>query len=206
MSHEPMAPAPSMTMAPVSHQPSGLQPSPAPSANHQQELQAKILSLFNSGVGSSVAPSSGGSAVVPQSQGYGSSMGGQPSGSHSGAGMAKMSPTSSPVMGVRPQPRAQPSVPPANYGPPPPAGRMGAPLQSAPRPPLSTGTGINFDNPSVQKALDTLIQSGPSINHLVNSGSVPPPSAPRPGQGMSPGMGPGMGGQGVPMSHYGRHY
>jgi len=195
MSHEPMASASSMAMAPVSHQPASLPPPATSSSNHQQELQAKILSLFNSGSSVSSAP--------PPSQGYGSSMGSQQSGlpppSHGGP---KMSPSDSLGMGVRPQPRPQGSVPPPNYGPPPPAGRMGAPPPSAPlRPPLSTGTGgINFDNPSVQKALDTLIQSGPSINHLVNSGSAPPPAAPRPGMG--PGMGQGM----PPMSHYGRHY
>ncbi|XP_063071274.1 nuclear receptor coactivator 5 isoform X2 [Engraulis encrasicolus] len=177
MSHEPMAPPP------VSHQSAGPPPTAA-SSNHQQELQAKILSLFNSG-------SSASSAVPPVSQGYGSAMGSQ----QAGLPPPKMSP----------QPRGPPQgVPPPGYGPPPPAGRMGAPPPSAPpaRPPLSTGTGgINFDNPSVQKALDTLIQSGPSINHLVNSGSAPPPAGPRPGMGPGPGMG-----QGMPMSHYGRHY
>ncbi|XP_062400497.1 nuclear receptor coactivator 5 isoform X2 [Sardina pilchardus] len=207
MTHEAMPPAQPMPMPAVSHQPPAHQPSPAPSANHQQELQAKILSLFNSGAGSSAASPTVGSAVPPQPQGYGSPMGSQQASlppSHTSAGMAKMSPTSSSVMGMRPQPRPQGNPPPAGYGPP--TGRM-MPPQGAPRPPgLSTGAGINFDNPSVQKALDTLIQSGPSINHLVNSGSAPP-AAPRPGmgQGMSPGMGQGMP-QGMPMSHYPRHY
>lgn len=62
----------------------------------------------------------------------------------------------------------------------PPANRVAAPqgLQRA-------GTGINFDNPSVQKALDTLIQSGPTINQLVNSGSL----TGRSGQGVSQNQG-----------------
>ncbi|KYO28594.1 nuclear receptor coactivator 5 [Alligator mississippiensis] len=44
-------------------------------------------------------------------------------------------------------------------------------------------SGINFDNPSVQKALDTLIQSGPALSHLLQQalgwdlGSAPGPRA-----------------------------
>lgn len=209
MTHEVMPSAQPMAMPAISHQPPAHQPSPAPSANHQQELQAKILSLFNSGAGSSASASAVSASVPPQPQAYGASLGTQPGSmnpSHASPGMAKMSPSSSPMMGMRPQPRPQGNPPPSSYGAP--QGRMMAP-QGAPRPAatLSTGTGINFDNPSVQKALDTLIQSGPSINHLVNSGGAPSQAAPRSGmgQGMSPGMGQGMG-QGMPMSHYPRHY
>ncbi|XP_061147268.1 nuclear receptor coactivator 5 isoform X3 [Syngnathus typhle] len=98
--------------------------------NPNEELQAKILSLFKS-------TASGASSVQSQdyssgrqggaaSQGYGASMGRSPSAGASAGG---------------------------------------------PRGANATG-GINFDNPSVQKALDTLIQSGPALNHLVNTGSL----------------------------------
>uniref|UniRef100_A0A8C3A1W0 Nuclear receptor coactivator 5 n=1 Tax=Cyclopterus lumpus TaxID=8103 RepID=A0A8C3A1W0_CYCLU len=56
----------------------------------------------------------------------------------------------------------------------------------------SSASGINFDNPSVQKALDTLIQSGPSLNHLVS-----PAAAQQPPTSM---------GQVPPLSMYPRHY
>lgn len=70
----------------------------------------------------------------------------------------------------------------------PPSNRIAAPqgLQRA-------GTGINFDNPSVQKALDTLIQSGPTINQLVNSASLTTRSSQGVGQGMKQGYSQGMG-------------
>ena len=138
--------------------------------NHQQELQAKILSLFNSGSGGSVG--TGGPATSQQSA-YGS-LGPPPSQS---------------------APRqAMPGLPPSGsqgYGTPP--GRMPV-AAGGPRPPSSAG--INFDNPSVQKALDTLIQSGPSLNHLTGAGA-PQQQPPR----QAPGMGPVP-----PMSMYPRHY
>ncbi|XP_062262498.1 nuclear receptor coactivator 5 isoform X1 [Platichthys flesus] len=152
-------------------------PSAPTNSSHQQELQAKILSLFTSGTGSSVGsgglPSSG-----SQSQAYGS-------------------------LGLPPSqglPRPAMSAPPAavsqGYGAP--QGRMPvAPMGQ--RPPSST-SGINFDNPSVQKALDTLIQSGPSLNHLVGSGASQQQQQQqqvRPAQSM---------GQAPPMSMYPRHY
>ncbi|KAJ4926666.1 hypothetical protein JOQ06_014415 [Pogonophryne albipinna] len=140
--------------------------SAAPNSSHQQELQAKILSLFNSGLTASQPP------PVPQPKPYGS-LGPPPS----------MNPTRPPMPGP---PSAQ------GYG----AlqGRMQVP-QGGQRPPTSA-SGINFDSPSVQKALDTLIQSGPSLNHLVGS-SAPQQPPPR----SSPGMG-----QAPPMSMYPRHY
>jgi hypothetical protein len=89
-------------------------------------------------------------------------------------------------------------------GPPPPAGASGygMPLGRGPAPPLSqrppsSASGINFDSPSVQKALDTLIQSGPSLNHLVSPQQQQQAPAPRGPPGM---------GQPPPMSMYPRHY
>ncbi|KAG8007612.1 Nuclear receptor coactivator 5 [Nibea albiflora] len=135
--------------------------------NHQQELQAKILSLFNSGSGAS---SGVGMPATSQPQGY-SSLGPSPS--------------------QNPPHQTMPGPPPSasqGYGTPP--GRMPV-APGGQRPPSSTA-GINFDNPSVQKALDTIIQSGPSLSHLVGAGASqqPPP-------GMS---------QVPPMSMYPRHY
>ncbi|XP_041801115.1 nuclear receptor coactivator 5 [Chelmon rostratus] len=140
--------------------------------SHQQELQAKILSLFNSGTGTSAG--AGGPSVPSQSQAYGS-LGPSPS--------------------QNPPRLAMPGPPPAGsqgYGTPP--GRM--PLAPSGQRPLSTTSGINFDSPSVQKALDTLIQSGPSLTTLVGAAaSQQPPPRPQPGMGQVP-----------PMSMYPRHY
>nr|XP_019952349.1 PREDICTED: nuclear receptor coactivator 5 isoform X3 [Paralichthys olivaceus] len=155
----------------------GLSAAPSAPANssHQQELQAKILSLFTSGTGSAV--SAGGLPSASQSQAYGS-------------------------LGLPPSqslPRPAMSAPPAavsqGYGAP--QGRMPvAPIGQ--RPPGST-SGINFDNPSVQKALDTLIQSGPSLNHLVGGGvSQQPPVRPAQSMGQAPSH--------PSMSMYPRHY
>ena len=154
----------------------GLSAGPSASTNpsHQQELQAKILSLFNSGTGVSAASGGPPSSTSSQSQLYGS---------------------------LGPSPLQNPSRPPMPG--PPSAGSQGYGAPSVrmpvtpggPRPQSST-SGINFDNPSVQKALDTLIQSGPSLNHLVGSGaSQPQPPRPAPGMGQIP-----------PMSMYPRHY
>ncbi|XP_033482291.1 nuclear receptor coactivator 5 isoform X1 [Epinephelus lanceolatus] len=138
--------------------------------SHQQELQAKILSLFNSGTGASAGAA--GPPSASQTQGYASLM--PPS---------SQNPTRPPLPA---------SAAAQGYGPPP--GRMpGAP--GGQRPP-SSASGINFDNPSVQKALDTLIQSGPSLNHLVGSAqSQQAPPRPAPSMGQVP-----------PMSMYPRHY
>nr|XP_055068596.1 nuclear receptor coactivator 5 isoform X2 [Misgurnus anguillicaudatus] len=160
---------------------------PASSTNsqqQQQELQAKILSIFNSGAGSASAPSV---APVSQPQGYTSSLGPQNTGiqsSLSTGGMPKISAVQPPsMMSARPALR-------------PPGSRMPGP----PRPTSGAGTGINFDNPSVQKALDTLIQSNP-INHLVSMGGVGQSTRPAP-QGMGAGMDQGP----SQISHYSRHY
>uniref|UniRef100_A0A8C2J5H1 Nuclear receptor coactivator 5 n=1 Tax=Cyprinus carpio TaxID=7962 RepID=A0A8C2J5H1_CYPCA len=168
---------------------SHLTPASGPSAtNQQQELQAKILSIFNSGSGTSSVSSP---APVPQMQGYSSGLGPQTAGLQSshvaqaGTGMPKIAAIQPQSSMMNPRPALRP-----------PGARMAGPT-GAPRPAVTTGTGINFDNPSVQKALDTLIQSGP-INHLVNMGSV--------GQGTRSAQGMGQNMDPSPMSHYSRHY
>ncbi|XP_023810722.1 nuclear receptor coactivator 5 isoform X4 [Oryzias latipes] len=116
--------------------------------SHQQELQAKILSLFNSGSGPLTAAGSLSSAN-PQAHSY------------SSLGPSSSQIPSRPAMPGAPTTASQAySVPSA---------RLPAAL-GAQRAPVAT-SGINFDNPSVQKALDTLIQSGPSLNNLVGSGA-----------------------------------
>ncbi|XP_048054554.1 nuclear receptor coactivator 5 isoform X2 [Megalobrama amblycephala] len=151
--------------------------------SQQQELQAKILSIFNSGSGASSVSSP---APVSQTQGYTSSLGPQTTGLQSShaAGIPKIAAVQPQSM-MSPRPSLRP-----------PGARMPGPV-GPPRPAVTAGTGINFDNPSVQKALDTLIQSGP-INHLVNMGSGG--QGPRSAQGMGQSMDP------PPMSHYSRHY
>uniref|UniRef100_A0A672FFT6 Nuclear receptor coactivator 5 n=1 Tax=Salarias fasciatus TaxID=181472 RepID=A0A672FFT6_SALFA len=79
-----------------------------------------------------------------------------------------------PGRGDRPEPGPPghdrpPAAAAQGYGSPP--GRL--PAQPAVQRAAPPSSGINFDNPSVQKALDTLIQSGPSLNHLVNAAAPP---------------------------------
>ncbi len=154
--------------------------------NQQQELQAKILSIFNSGTSSMSS-----SAPAPQTQGYSSSLGPLTAALQSShappaaTGMPKIAAVHPQSSMMNPRPALRP-----------PGARMAGPI-GAPRPAVNTGSGINFDNPSVQKALDTLIQSGP-INHLVNMGSV--------GQGTRSAHGMGQSMDPSPMSHYSRHY
>ncbi|KAM6947366.1 nuclear receptor coactivator 5 isoform 1-T1 [Lycodopsis pacificus] len=158
------------TLTPPQSSHLGLSAASSASANpsHQQELQAKILSLFNSGSG--VPAGAGGPPSISQTKAYGS-LGPPPS---------------------QNPPRPTMTGPPAGgtlgYGTPP--GRMQVTPGGQRLP--SSASGINFDNPSVQKALDTLIQSGPSLNHLVSPAAAqqPPPSM----------------GQVPPMSMYPRHY
>ncbi|XP_071615576.1 nuclear receptor coactivator 5 isoform X1 [Heliangelus exortis] len=164
-SSQPLVPAPSV---------------PVSSSNPQQELQAKILSLFNSGaavaaaVNSSSAASAGTSGNAPN-QNFANMAGGQ----------ARSAPVSAGNLNQAPQRLQTPSTqlpalqgPSRNAGPrpgaPPPAQSLYGQHQNrlpvpgnvpAPRP---VSAGINFDNPSVQKALDTLIQSGPALSHLVS--------------------------------------
>ncbi|NWY16214.1 NCOA5 protein, partial [Aphelocoma coerulescens] len=156
---------------------------PVSSSTPQQELQAKILSLFNSGaaavaaaaVANSGPTASTGSSGSTPNQNFANLAGGQPRPAQMNAGNLN-----------QPQQRLQtpntqiPALPgpSRNAGP-----RPGAPPQPQPlfgqhqtrlpapgnvpaQRPVSSG--INFDNPSVQKALDTLIQSGPALSHLVS--------------------------------------
>ncbi|XP_039652341.1 nuclear receptor coactivator 5 isoform X8 [Perca fluviatilis] len=169
-----LPPASHSTRTPAQTSHLGLSAATGASANpsHQQELQAKILSLFNSGSGVSAGASGPPSASQPQAY---SSLGPPPS----------QNPARPPMPGP-------PAVGSQGYGTPP--GRMQVP-PGVQRPPTSA-SGINFDNPSVQKALDTLIQSGPSLNHLVGpAGSQQPPPRSAPSMGQIP-----------PMSMYPRHY
>ncbi|XP_013930005.1 PREDICTED: nuclear receptor coactivator 5 [Thamnophis sirtalis] len=158
------------------------QPLPASAAaagpsTPQQELQAKILSLFNSGAAaSSVNVAAGGGSGVGGSPNPGFASGPSASGRAPQLGVAggpqsqqrapsqaaqfSNHPGSSRVSGPRPSAPPQPSQPLYQSRPPAPSNAA----TSRPAPSL----GINFDNPSVQKALDTLIQSGPALSHLVN--------------------------------------
>ncbi|XP_026161778.1 nuclear receptor coactivator 5 isoform X3 [Mastacembelus armatus] len=145
---------------------------PSANPNHQQELQAKILSLFNSGSG--VSTGAGGLTSATQSQAYGS-LG--PSPSQNPPRPAMTGPLPAGTQGYGNAPGRMPVTP----------GGQRLP---------SSASGINFDNPSVQKALDTLIQSGPALNHLVGAGAAQQPPS-RQGSGM---------GQVPPMSMYPRHY
>ncbi|KGL82863.1 Nuclear receptor coactivator 5, partial [Tinamus guttatus] len=152
---------------------------PVSSANPQQELQAKILSLFNSGAAAAVANSSSAASA--------GSSGGAPS--QNFANMASSQARSAQMSAAnlnQAQQRLQtpgtqlPALqgPSRNAGPrpgaPPPAqslygqhqNRLPAPGNVPAQRPVSSG--INFDNPHVQKALDTLIQSGPALSHLVS--------------------------------------
>lgn len=184
-------------LPPVSHQThpaytSHLAPASSTTTSQQQELQAKILSLFNSGSGTSVATTP---TSAPQTQSYSSSLGQQSTGLTSiltSAVTPSLTP-SQPQSLLSSRPVARPSV-----------SRMPGP-QSVQRSTGPTGAGINFDNPSVQKALDTLIQSGPALNQLVNSATAVA-AAPRAAQGIGQGVVQGMGQTPQSVSHYPRHY
>uniref|UniRef100_A0A8C5DUT1 Nuclear receptor coactivator 5 n=1 Tax=Gouania willdenowi TaxID=441366 RepID=A0A8C5DUT1_GOUWI len=137
--HDVVSSAAGLPASSMSHS-SSLSLSTGPSSansSHQQELHAKILSLFNSGSGPAV-----GTAGSAQSQGYSS--------------MGPSAPSSLP----RPPMKGPPAAGGPRYGAP--ASRMPGPgSRSAAFP-----SNINLDNPNVKKALDQII-SGPAINHLV---------------------------------------
>ncbi|TWW62290.1 nuclear receptor coactivator 5 isoform X2 [Takifugu flavidus] len=141
--------------------------------NHQQELQAKILSLFNSGGGVPAGPR--GPVTTQQSQPY----------SNLGPPLSQNAPR-----------QAMPGPQAASQGFGPSAGRM--PVAQGHRAPI-TPSNINFESPSVQKALDTLLQSGPSLTPLVNAAAAAAAqqAAQRPAANM---------GQVQPMSSYPPHY
>ncbi|XP_042364284.1 nuclear receptor coactivator 5 isoform X2 [Plectropomus leopardus] len=141
--------------------------------NHQQELQAKILSLFNSGTGAAA-----GTGIPPSAA--------QPQGYPSLVPPTSQNPTRQPIPGPSP-------VLAQGYG----TQQSRMPGAAVAQRPPSAASGINFDNPSVQKALDTLIQSGPALNHLVGTTSAQqPPPRPAPNMSQVP----------PPMSMYPRHY
>ncbi|NXW60697.1 NCOA5 protein, partial [Eurystomus gularis] len=155
---------------------------PASSSNPQQELQAKILSLFNSGAAAAAAAAANSSSAASAG-----TSGGTPNQNFANmaSGQARSAQMSAGNLNQAQQRLQTPSTqlpnlqgPSRNAGP-----RAGAPPQAQslygqhqnrlPAPgnvpaqrPVSSG--INFDNPSVQKALDTLIQSGPALSHLVS--------------------------------------
>lgn len=156
----------------------GLSATPSAPANpsHQQELQAKILSLFNSGSGAAAGPK--GPTAGQQPQPY----------SSLGPALTQNAPR---------QAMAGPPAASQSFGGPP-TGRM--PVAPAHRAPIATSN-INFDSPSVQKALDTLLQSGPSLTPLVNAAAAAAAAAQQAAQRPAPNMG-----QVQPMSTYPPHY
>ncbi|XP_009952125.1 PREDICTED: nuclear receptor coactivator 5 [Leptosomus discolor] len=140
---------------------------PVSSSNPQQELQAKILSLFNSGAAAAAVANSGSAASVGAS-------GGTPNQNFanmaSGQAQQRLQTPSTqlpalqgPSRNAGPRPGAPPQAQ-SLYGQH--QNRLPAPGNVPAQRPVSSG--INFDNPSVQKALDTLIQSGPALSHLVS--------------------------------------
>ncbi|XP_019365456.1 PREDICTED: nuclear receptor coactivator 5 isoform X1 [Gavialis gangeticus] len=161
---------------------------PASSANPQQELQAKILSLFNSGAAAAAA-----AAVVNSSSVVPPAASGGPQNPNLNQSQQRMQTPGSQLPSLAaaarnagPRPGA-PQQGPALYGQH--QNRLPAPSNVAAQRPVSSG--INFDNPSVQKALDTLIQSGPALSHLVSQ-TVAQGRAGAPAQ--------------QPMGSYQRHY
>ncbi|XP_042698451.1 nuclear receptor coactivator 5 isoform X2 [Chrysemys picta bellii] len=170
------------------------------STNPQQELQAKILSLFNSGAAAAaaaaaVANSSSAASTAAsggtQNQNYANVASNQARAVQLSAASLNQSQQRTQVPG--PQLPALPGST-RNTGPRPGASqpaqvhygqhqnRLPTPSNIAVQRPVSS-SGINFDNPSVQKALDTLIQSGPALSHLVSQTVAQGragPSAPQP--------------------------
>ncbi|XP_010288327.1 PREDICTED: nuclear receptor coactivator 5 [Phaethon lepturus] len=154
---------------------------PVSSSNPQQELQAKILSLFNSGAAaaaavanSSSATSAGTSGSTPN-QNFSNVASGQARSAQMSAGnlnqaqqrlqtpSTQLPALQGPSRNAGPRPGAPPQAQ-SLYGQH--QNRLPAPGNVPAQRPVSSG--INFDNPSVQKALDTLIQSGPALSHLVS--------------------------------------
>ncbi|NWH67506.1 NCOA5 protein, partial [Geococcyx californianus] len=164
---QPLVPAPSV---------------PVSSPNPQQELQAKILSLFNSGVAAAAAAAansgsaaSAGTAGGTPNQNFPNMASGQARSAQMGAGnlnqaqqrlqtpSTQLPALQGPSRNAGPRPGAPPQAQ-SLYGQH--QNRLPAPGNVSTQRPVSSG--INFDNPSVQKALDTLIQSGPALSHLVS--------------------------------------
>ncbi|NXX14840.1 NCOA5 protein, partial [Podargus strigoides] len=176
---------------------------PVSSSNPQQELQAKILSLFNSGVavaavGNSSSVASAGTSGGTPNQNFPNVASGQARPAQMTAGnlnqaqqrlqtpSTQLPALQGPSRNAGPRPGAPPQAQ-SLYGQH--QNRLPAPGSVPAQRPVSSG--INFDNPSVQKALDTLIQSGPALSHLVS-------------QTVAQGR-PGTSAQ-QPMGSYQRHY
>ncbi|NWR79472.1 NCOA5 protein, partial [Centropus unirufus] len=155
---------------------------PVSSPNPQQELQAKILSLFNSGVAAAAAAAansgsaaSAGTTGGAPTQNFPPMASGQVRSAQMGAGnlnqaqqrlqtpSTQLPALQGPSRNAGPRPGAPPQAQ-SLYGQH--QNRLPAPGSVPAQRPVSSG--INFDNPSVQKALDTLIQSGPALSHLVS--------------------------------------
>ncbi|NXI30040.1 NCOA5 protein, partial [Sterrhoptilus dennistouni] len=217
MSRQPLGPPSGSSLGSQSNLPSsqahqGSQPLvstpsvPVSSSTPQQELQAKILSLFNSGAAAAAAAAvansgpaaSAGSSGSTPNQNFANLAGGQPRPAQMNAGNLNQAPQRlqtpntqlpalpGPSRNAGPRPGAPPQPQPL-YGQH--QTRLPAPGNVPAQRPVSSG--INFDNPSVQKALDTLIQSGPALSHLVSQTVA---------QGRA-----GSSGQ-QPMGAYQRHY
>ncbi|NXT33674.1 NCOA5 protein, partial [Pelecanoides urinatrix] len=156
---------------------------PVSSSNPQQELQAKILSLFNSGaaaaaaaaVANSSSAASAGTSGGTANQNFANMASGQARSAQMSAGnlnqaqqrlqtpSTQLPALQGPSRNAGPRPGAPPQAQ-SLYGQH--QNRLPAPSNVPAQRPVSSG--INFDNPSVQKALDTLIQSGPALSHLVS--------------------------------------
>ncbi|NXK11667.1 NCOA5 protein, partial [Herpetotheres cachinnans] len=155
---------------------------PVSSSNPQQELQAKILSLFNSGaaaaaaaVANSSSAASAGTSGGNPNQNFANMASSQARSAQMSAGnlnqaqqrlqtpSTQLPALQGPSRNAGPRPGAPPQAQ-SLYGQH--QNRLPAPGNVPAQRPVSSG--INFDNPSVQKALDTLIQSGPALSHLVS--------------------------------------
>ncbi|XP_040186131.1 nuclear receptor coactivator 5 isoform X2 [Rana temporaria] len=170
---------------------------PQTTSSSQQELQAKILSLFNSGVStSSNQVNTASSAVSNQNYGNLSNTQQRPAGSMDagllGPAPQRPQPTASHMSNVMAAGLAMRSAAP-RPGPTPQMQNLYGQLQNRVQVPGSVpgqrpgaSSGINVDNPSVQKALDTLIQSGPALSHLMGQAVG---QALRGGQTQQPSMG-----------------
>ncbi|KAM3921331.1 nuclear receptor coactivator 5 isoform 2-T2 [Leptodactylus fuscus] len=152
---------------------------PAAQTPNNSELQAKILSLFNSGTSASSSvnanPSSSGATTAP-----GQNYGNMPSVQRAAAqiDVPSLGPSgqrSQPIVNQHPNSMTQGDTvrnAASRPGPSPQVQNMYGQLRpqaasNVPNQRPGASAGINFDNPSVQKALDTLIQSGP-LSHLVS--------------------------------------
>ncbi|XP_075702805.1 nuclear receptor coactivator 5 isoform X2 [Rhinoderma darwinii] len=179
---------------------SGIPAAQTPSKS-QLELQAKILSLFNSGVSTvSANPTSSGAITAP-GQSYGNVTSTQRAAAQMDIpSLGPSAQRSQPIVNQHPSSLTQGEAVRSAASRPVPSPHIQS-MYGQLRPPVpinmpnqrpGASAGINFDNPSVQKALDTLIQSGPALSHLVSQSAG---QAGRSGPLQQPAMG-----------SYARHY